>query len=292
MTRFIVAGCLILFLAARVVAADPAYTAEMEKWRRDFDADVRAGGWLTCIGRFEVPEGRSTLGSGRGSSIRLAPLHATKTLGVLTRHAKSIRFAPAHGIRATIDGHPVKKTTALSLRSGTGKVRIGSLEFRVREIGDVYYLFIDDLKNPAIANFKGNSWFAIDDSYRVPARFVAYEEPEEVRIPMTHIEWKKPMQSTGDVVFTLGGQEVRLKSFISDNELLVMFTDQTNGNETYGGGRFINAPAPRDGTTVLDFNKAFNPYCSLNEYVMCPIPPSENRLAFRVTAGETYSGHD
>jgi uncharacterized protein (DUF1684 family) len=171
-------------------------------------------------------------------------------------------------------------------------VRIGSLEFRIREIGDAYYLFVSDLKNPAIASFKGSSWFAIDDSYRVPATFVAYEKPEEVRIPMTHIEWRKPMQSTGDVIFKLNGQDVRLKSFISDNELFIMFTDQTNGHETYGGGRFISAPIPKDGTTVVDFNKAFNPFCSLNEYVMCPIPPAENRLESRVTAGETYSARE
>lgn len=69
----------------------------------------------------------------------------------------------------------------LSLKSGAGKVRIGSLEFHIREIGDVYYMFVDDLKNPAIANFKGNSWFAIDDSYRVPATFVAYPGDRESR---------------------------------------------------------------------------------------------------------------
>ena len=71
-----------------------------------------------------------------------------------------------------------------------------------------------------------------------------------------------------------------------------MFQDRTSGRECYGGGRFLNAPVPKDGATVLDFNKAFNPYCSVNEFVVCPVPPPENRLAVRVTAGGKYARED
>ena len=71
-----------------------------------------------------------------------------------------------------------------------------------------------------------------------------------------------------------------------------MFQDRTNGRESYGGGRFLNAPPPKDGTTVLDFNKAFNPYCSVNEFVVCTVPPPENRLTVRVAAGEQYARQD
>lgn len=100
------------------------------------------------------------------------------------------------------------------------------------------------------------------------------------------------MTSTGDVVFTLGGQSIRLKSFIDGDNLFIMFTDPTNGKDTYGGGRFIYAPLPKDGTTIVDFNKAFTPYCSVNMYVYCPIPPAENRLDLRVAAGEQFQGHE
>jgi uncharacterized protein (DUF1684 family) len=109
---------------------------------------------------------------------------------------------------------------------------------------------------------------------------------------MTHLEWKKPMTSTGDVVFSYGGQTFRLKSFIDGDDLLIMFSDLTNGLETYGGGRFIEAPLPKDSATIVDFNKAFNPYCTLNQFVYCPIPPPENRLSIRVAAGEQFQGHE
>jgi hypothetical protein len=99
------------------------------------------------------------------------------------------------------------------------------------------------------------------------------------------------MTSTGDLSFQLAGRTVSLKTFLDDNELFVMFQDETNGSETYGG-RFVNAPLPKDGETVIDFNKAFNPYCSLNSYILCPIPPPENRIDLKVAAGEMYGANE
>ena len=169
----------------------------------------------------------------------------------------------------------------------TGRVQVGNLRLSVRSVGDDFYLLVADTQNPAIQAFKGTTWFPIDASYRIPATFTAYAQPENVRISMSHVESKTLMTSTGDVTFQLAGRTVSLKSFVDDNELFIMFQDPTNANETYGGGRFLHAPLPTDGATVLDFNKAFSPYCSLNTFIMCPIPPPENRLEVRVAAGET-----
>ena len=278
----------VLLLAHLSSAADEAYTAEIQKWRQDFDADVRNNNWLTGIGNFEIPLGTSTLGSSPKSKMRLPPLHAAKSIGELTRRGDVVSFTPSRGIHATIDGRATSQPTILSMKSGVGRVRVGSLEFRARPYADKLFLFVDDSENPSVAEFAGNKWFAIDDSYRVSATFVPYESPAETRVPLTHIEWKKPMMSTGDVLFTLAGQHLRLKSFIDDDSLFIMFSDLTNGQNTYGGGRFIYAPLPRDGTITIDFNKAFNPYCSLSEYVHCPIPPPENRVDYRITAGEQF----
>jgi uncharacterized protein (DUF1684 family) len=283
---------MLLLVAHLSSAADEAYTAEIQKWRQDFDADVRNGNWLTGIGNFEVPPGTSTLGSSQKSTMRLPPLHAANSIGRLIRRGDVVEFFPSPGIHAEIDGHATSTATILSMKSGVGKVRVGSIEFRVRPYADGIYLFVDDLKNPSLDEFAGNKWFPIDDSYRVSATFVPYEKPAETRVPLTHIEWKMPMTSTGDVVFTLGGQKIRLKSFIDEDNLFIMFSDRTNGQDTYGGGRFIYAPLPKDGTTTVDFNKSFNPYCSLNQYVYCPIPPPENSIDYRVAAGEQFQSHE
>ena len=87
------------------------------------------------------------------------------------------------------------------------------------------------------------------------------------------------------------GQTFRLKAFATGDQLFVMFRDQTSGKETYGGGRYINAEAPKDGKVILDFNKAYNPYCAYSPYAACPTPPRQNHLAVRIEAGATYVNH-
>jgi uncharacterized protein (DUF1684 family) len=69
-----------------------------------------------------------------------------------------------------------------------------------------------------------------------------------------------------------------------------MFKDRTSGKETYGAGRFLESEPPHNGKVLLDFNKAYNPYCAFNPYSSCPIPPKQNTLAARIEAGERYRG--
>ena len=70
-----------------------------------------------------------------------------------------------------------------------------------------------------------------------------------------------------------------------------MFADGTSGRESYGAGRFLYIPIPTGDTVPVDFNKVYNPPCALNEFATCPLPPWQNRLSLRVTAGEKkYAG--
>lgn len=70
--------------------------------------------------------------------------------------------------------------------------------------------------------------------------------------------------------------------------LFLPFTDDTNGHDTYAGGRYIDMREGdiKNGTTVIDFNKAYNPYCAFSGGYACPKPPDENHLAVAIEAGE------
>lgn len=70
--------------------------------------------------------------------------------------------------------------------------------------------------------------------------------------------------------------------------LFLPFTDKTNGEDTYTGGRYIDLSVKDfvNGTLVLDFNKAYNPYCAYSAGYSCPKPPEENKLDIKVLAGE------
>ena len=74
--------------------------------------------------------------------------------------------------------------------------------------------------------------------------------------------------------------------------LFLPFKDETNGEETYGGGRYLYDTAKgadlraEPGELVLDFNYAYNPSCAYNDRWVCPLSPAENTLSFPVEAGE------
>ena len=59
----------------------------------------------------------------------------------------------------------------------------------------------------------------------------------------------------------------------------------TNGEETYGGGRYIDLTIPKGDVLIIDFNKAYSPLCAYSYKYSCPIPPAENDLKLRIEAG-------
>jgi uncharacterized protein len=72
----------------------------------------------------------------------------------------------------------------------------------------------------------------------------------------------------------------------SFDRLFVPFTDLTSGTETYPAGRYLDLDRTRTGIYIIDFNRAYNPYCYYNPTYDCPYPPRENRLRVPIRAGE------
>ncbi|MGB1307953.1 MAG: DUF1684 domain-containing protein [Oceanihabitans sp.] len=70
-----------------------------------------------------------------------------------------------------------------------------------------------------------------------------------------------------------------------EDYLFLPFIDETNGEQTYGGGRYLDLRIPENNTIIIDFNKAYNPYCAYNEKYSCPIVPLENEVTIPVEAG-------
>ena len=141
--------------------------------------------------------------------------------------------------------------------------------------------------------FSSLSFFPIDSSYRIEAKFVLNENPVLFEMPTTTS--RLPIYKTyGTATFNLNGKTHELQVYQNQelilnpeykDHLFVPFTDSTNGNESYGGGRYIDTTFPKDGIILLDFNKAYNPYCAYNDRYSCPIPPKENHLDIAIKAG-------
>ena len=77
-----------------------------------------------------------------------------------------------------------------------------------------------------------------------------------------------------------------LKALGFGNQYLTAFADVTSGISTYGGGRYLDVVIGKSDQVILDFNKAYNPYCAYSAEYLCPLPPRENLLEVAIEAGE------
>ena len=285
-------GCLLLSLTM-ALAADDTYRREIDEDRQQTDAMLRSErSPLLLIGRFEIQEGATTLGSDPASTIALPP-RAAQRVGVVHRRGTQLSFEVAGGVAASLNGKPVSGLIALQameIPKPTDRVSFGDFTFGIRPVGDGFSLFLQDTQSPFAKKFKGVSWFPIDPAYRVAAQLTPYAGEKTVMVPYTD-GIPKPYTVAGYLMFQIAGQPLRLETLVSlgGKKLVVMFQDQTSGKETYGGGRYVEVDMPQDGKTTIDFNKAFNPYCAYDPYASCPVPLKENRLAVAIRAGATYN---
>ena len=97
----------------------------------------------------------------------------------------------------------------------------------------------------------------------------------------------------GEFRFKVSDREQTIQVYKSDpaeERLFILFKDATSGKETYGAGRYLDLESDRDQTAegkwILDFNKAYNPWCVYSENYTCPLVPPENRLEVPIYAGE------
>jgi len=143
-------------------------------------------------------------------------------------------------------------------------------------------------------HFKGLKYYPIDLTYRVKATFVKTENPVLFKMQTTTTRQPEYLKY-GEVRFVLQGQEYVLEVYqnpvLSQREefadyLFIPFTDQTNGEETYDVGRYIDFKIPKSDEVIVDFNLCYNPSCSYSPRFSCPIPPAANNLPLNVRAGE------
>ncbi|CAM4114300.1 DUF1684 domain-containing protein [Zobellia roscoffensis] len=141
--------------------------------------------------------------------------------------------------------------------------------------------------------FTGHNFYPINEAFRVEAKFTRILDPLPFQMKTT-TNRTPTYEKYGEVVFEIEGKPYKLTIYQSHrlrkteefkDYLFLPFTDQTNGEETYGGGRYIDLKIPNSNHITIDFNKAYNPYCAYNNYSSCPIPPKENDLQLKIEAG-------
>ena len=142
------------------------------------------------------------------------------------------------------------------------------------------------------AHFIGFKYFKTDEAYKIQADLEPYTKVDTI-IMKTSSGQDRPFLKYGKIRFSLnsGNHELTLYKSVGDNaHYFLPFTDETSGDLSYGGGRYLDLDANHklSNSLEIDFNKAYNPYCAYVDGYSCPIPPAENHIKTNVNAGVQY----
>ncbi len=271
-------------------AGPDRYRADVETWRAQHEQDYREE-YVVLGGLFFLHPGTNTAGSAPSNDVVL-PARAPASIGQFVLNDGVVRFEPAAGAGVTLGGRPV--AAPLGLRDDfdePDELVVGDLTMWVHQSGDRRAIRLRDPQSDAARSFAGFTWFPIDPAYRVVGRLIKDPESTTLRVATLSGDYAD-YTSEGVVEFTLHGETRRLRPMTTEpNRFFFVFRDGTSGKDTYEAARFLYSDLREDGTTVLDFNEAYNPPCSFNPYTTCPIPPPENRLDVPIRAGEkAYAG--
>ena len=152
---------------------------------------------------------------------------------------------------------------------------------------------VSPLKQKDLKNFQGLDFFEFDSIYVVKAKIEETKESLPFKMKTT-TDIPADVRKYADLFFQISDKEFELSVYENleyegvegyENYLFLPFLDETNENETYGGGRYLDLFLNGTDSIIIDFNKAYNPKCVYDENFSCPIVPRKNFLNTRIEAG-------
>lgn len=188
-------------------------------------------------------------------------------------------------------------TLLISLNIENDKDYVIEIQKFQKELNETY---LDKEKTPlskkhrkVFKKNKGHAFFPIDQKYQVKASFEKVEKGKSIEMN-TSTTRIAHYDIYGKAIFSIDGKEYILNIYQSHilrekeeykDYLFLPFTDLTSGEETYGGGRYIDIRIPEGNFIEIDFNKSYHPYCAYSSKYSCPIPPRENFINTKIKAG-------
>lgn len=263
-----------------------AVVAEIEAWRAEHEESYTRD-WVTIEGLHFLKAGTQSAGSAPDNDVVSIP-SLPERLGHFAVASDEVTFDPEPGAPITINGAAATSATVLR-DDGADEpdvIEANGASVVVHRSGTRLSLRVRDPNGERARTFQGFDWFPISRDYRVLGRFIADATPRNLPVVNTFGDVDS-YETEGIVELTLNGDVLRLRPFTTEpGRFFFVFNDASSGNETYEAARFLYSDLEQDGTTILDFNEAYNPPCSFNPFTTCPIPLPENRLTIKVLAGE------
>ncbi|WP_256760559.1 DUF1684 domain-containing protein [Cohnella sp. WQ 127256] len=196
--------------------------------------------------------------------------------------------SPADGI--LVDGQLLDGTAKLEIDRTLVRFSDTLTAVATAQPGSEHLLALYDASSEAIGRYESITAYSYNPEWVIEAEFVRNANDQHRTVDFTHNSDRdgvvRQHQSPGDIRFVREGRAYELSPFASDDSLIIVFGDKTNGKETYGMGRMVLVSPEIDGKVFVDFNQSFLPPCAFSYHFNCPLPPAHNRLPFEVAAGE------
>jgi len=268
------------------------YRQEIDDWHnKRIENLTKSDGWLSLAGLYWLKEGENKFGSDPSNDI-VFPEKAPAFIGSIFLEGEVVTTKMNPGIGINIDSTLTEEIIMKHDQTDNSTIlKLGTFKWYVIKRSKGLGIRLKDSENILIKNFEGIKTYPIDPEWKIKAKFVAYNPPKIILIPNI-LGTIDESESPGYLEFEIAGNLYRLDAIDAGDEFYMIFGDETNGEETYGAGRFLYVNKPDSiGITYIDFNKTYNPPCVFTKYATCPLPPKQNMLKVEITAGEkNYEG--
>lgn len=268
------------------------YENQILAWRaKKYDELVRENGWLALAGLSWLKEGRNMIGSNPMLEIVL-PERAPTFIGVVELKGDVKSFKVAAGVQLKVNGRVVVQEAILkSSREAAPSFITWNDNLRLvlhEHAGKPAIRIWDNLREERFS-LPPLKWFPINKDLRIAARYKRYPDARNVEHADTFGEMVED-RLDGYVTFKYMGNQYKLDVTESrSGALFIKFRDETSNKESYPPSRYYyTEPVSTNGKVVLDFNYAYSPPCAFTAYATCIFAPPQNKIPFRIEAGEIY----
>ncbi|MCK6583406.1 MAG: DUF1684 domain-containing protein [Anaerolineales bacterium] len=268
---------------------DKTYRQMIARWRKERNENIRReNNWLALAGLYWLKLGRNHFGSDPGNEIEL-PRRVPDKIGYFEYNGRSVSLRINIGQKIIVDD----KLTDFALlqpdiTENPSFIKLEGIQMVVIQRGNRMGIRMWDNQTKKRASFPTRTWYDIDEAFRIPVVFTAYDKPKMAYFPdLTGEKAEFPVE--GFVSFEFEGKQYKLDiNKEDDGTFFLRFRDPTSDDETYPTGRYLVADVEPDGKMFLDFNKAYNPPCAFTDFATCVFAPEQNHMELKVKAGETY----
>ncbi len=271
---------------AEVVLGGPVYLKNLDNWHRTMDR-WKLRNFVPLVGLHLLKEGENSFGKSIHNDIIVESNNAPEKIGKIIKSGKKVSFIPEGSIEATLEGKKIESIEyTFDSDRNSEKVKNNFITWYIQYVEDDYFLRIIDDMSPLVSSFEPYGYFEANTDLVFEGKYKPYKKDKVIALDNV-IGTSQRHNFSGKISFEYKKQKIELE--VLDGSFL-MFTDETNGKETFPYGRYLRLKVDEKNNATLDFNYAFNPPRSVSLHTTCEIPPKSNHLPFKVLAGEIYEG--